>query len=110
MLTNPLWVVKTRLKLQRGVPKNAGPALIDVLPTGAQRYNGFVHTIKCIAREEGIRGFYKGLGPSLLLVRCSNAKCLTISLLSRGSLPFGSVSLAFFPLTENLAAVAIMRS
>jgi len=32
----------------------------------AYRYNNTLHAFKTIAREEGIGGFYKGLGPSLL--------------------------------------------
>ena len=32
-------------------------------------YRGMVHAVREIAREEGFRGFYRGLTPSLLLVR-----------------------------------------
>lgn len=38
------------------------------LRSNAGPYKGFVHAVKQIAREEGIRGFYKGLLPSLFLV------------------------------------------
>jgi Mitochondrial carrier protein len=34
-------------------------------------YRGMVDAVKQIAREEGLAGFYRGLGPSLLLVRRS---------------------------------------
>lgn len=30
------------------------------------RYNNTIHAFQTIAKEEGIRGFYKGLGPSLI--------------------------------------------
>lgn len=30
------------------------------------RYNNTIHAFATIAREEGFRGFYKGLGPSLI--------------------------------------------
>lgn len=30
------------------------------------RYNNTIHALVTIAREEGYRGFYKGLGPSLI--------------------------------------------
>ncbi|KAL0028967.1 hypothetical protein WJX77_008705 [Trebouxia sp. C0004] len=70
-VTNPIWVIKTRLQLQRG----SGPTVSSRLrPTvthlrgNAGPYRGFVHAVKQIAQEEGIRGFYKGLLPSLFLV------------------------------------------
>ncbi|OAD02173.1 hypothetical protein MUCCIDRAFT_145119 [Mucor lusitanicus CBS 277.49] len=49
MLTNPLWVIKTRLMV-----------------TTPYRYNNTLHAFFTIAKEEGFRGFYKGLGPSLI--------------------------------------------
>ncbi|KAI8346880.1 mitochondrial carrier domain-containing protein [Choanephora cucurbitarum] len=52
MLTNPLWVIKTRLMTQN--------------ERTAYRYNNTLHAFITIAREEGFRGFYKGLGPSLI--------------------------------------------
>ena len=59
VLTNPIWVAKTRLQLQRR-------------PTGAQadgaRYSGLLHALRRIATDEGLRGLYRGLGPSLALV------------------------------------------
>ncbi|KAL3695938.1 hypothetical protein R1sor_010014 [Riccia sorocarpa] len=56
LVTNPLWVIKTRLQLQ-------APGY------GTQKpYSGFRDAIRSILREEGWRGFYKGLGPGLLLV------------------------------------------
>jgi len=58
VLTNPMWVVKTRLQLQ-----------VDRKPSsGQQPYRGFIQGLKIIFKEEGIRGLYKGLGPSLWLV------------------------------------------
>lgn len=49
--TNPIWVVKTRLQLVQGNKKLLG---------------GSWYCIKKITREEGIRGFYRGLGASYL--------------------------------------------
>ncbi|EFN53971.1 hypothetical protein CHLNCDRAFT_25287 [Chlorella variabilis] len=54
-LTNPVWVVKTRLQLQRRT-------------ACAVEYRGFLHAFVQIARCEGLPGLYKGLLPSLLLV------------------------------------------
>lgn len=48
MLTNPLWVVKTRLCLQ-----------YDSEGKGAQQYRGMTHALAQIYKEEGIRGLYK---------------------------------------------------
>ncbi|KAI9029847.1 mitochondrial carrier domain-containing protein [Phycomyces nitens] len=51
-LTNPLWVIKTRFMTQN--------SLTDY------RYKNTLDAFITIARQEGIRGFYKGLGPSLI--------------------------------------------
>ena len=67
LLTNPVWVIKTRLQLQRGAGWLARPG--TALPASARRYRGVVHAAREIAREEGFRGFYRGIWPSLLLVR-----------------------------------------
>lgn len=49
VMTNPIWVVKTRLCLQYGsdceLPQN--------------RYNGMIHALARIYREEGVRGLYR---------------------------------------------------
>lgn len=73
MLTNPIWVIKTRLQLQRSgglVTKAARPLRASHLgrPFRGSPYRGFLHAVRQIASEEGWRGFYRGLWPSLLLV------------------------------------------
>lgn len=50
--TNPVWVVKVRLQMQGDL----------------DGYRGFMDGLMRIGREEGMRGLYKGLMPSLLLV------------------------------------------
>lgn len=77
-VTNPIWVIKTRLQLQRGPGPAVSPRLRQTatyLRGNAGPYRGFVHAVRQIAKEEGMRGFYKGLLPSLLLVRWSTSPC-----------------------------------
>lgn len=47
VLTNPIWVVKTRLCLQYGSEGKGS------------EYRGMVHALAQIYKEEGIRGLYK---------------------------------------------------
>lgn len=51
-ITNPLWVVKTRLCLQ-------------FESTASQQYKGLVDALKKIYVSEGVRGYYKGFLPGL---------------------------------------------
>ncbi|SCU91331.1 LAMI_0E05468g1_1 [Lachancea mirantina] len=53
MLTNPIWVVKTRLMLQTHVNENS------------TTYRGTIDAFKKIYRTEGVRALYSGLLPSL---------------------------------------------
>lgn len=62
LATNPIWVVKTRLQLQKG-----GAAALPGVDPG-DRYAGFVDALVKIAKKEGVAGLYKGLFPSILLV------------------------------------------
>lgn len=58
-LTNPLWVVKTRLCLQYGnVEKLALPPY--------KRYDGMMDAFRKVYRHEGLSGFYKGFVPGML--------------------------------------------
>ncbi|KAH7442441.1 hypothetical protein KP509_03G088700 [Ceratopteris richardii] len=56
LVTNPVWLAKTRLQLQ-------GPGLGVHKP-----YAGFADSLQRIVKEEGWWALYKGLGPSLILV------------------------------------------
>lgn len=53
---------------RQGVPAGAGPGSCV---SGSRQYKGLVDAIVRIGREEGLRGYYKGLGPSLVLVSVS---------------------------------------
>lgn len=50
MMTNPIWVVKTRLCLQYGH---------DIDGTPQTRYKGMIDALSKIYRHEGIRGLYR---------------------------------------------------
>ncbi|XP_076763486.1 solute carrier family 25 member 32 [Xylocopa sonorina] len=56
VITNPLWVVKTRLCLQYMDDKHLPETL---------RYNGMADAIKKIYRTEGFRGLYRGFVPGM---------------------------------------------
>ncbi|EIW58132.1 mitochondrial carrier [Trametes versicolor FP-101664 SS1] len=56
--TNPIWVVKTRLQLDAHRPA--------AIPAGQSFFGGSITMFKKILREEGVRGFYKGLSASYL--------------------------------------------
>ncbi|XP_061495213.1 peroxisomal membrane protein PMP34 isoform X2 [Rhineura floridana] len=60
LLTTPLWVVNTRLKLQGAKFRNE-----DIIPTN---YKGIVDAFHQIVRDEGILALWNGTFPSLLLV------------------------------------------
>ena len=63
--TNPIWVVKTRLQLSASQNQKVA-SRAATLPSSSPFFGGSVSMIRQIAREEGIRGFYKGLSASYL--------------------------------------------
>lgn len=68
VLTNPIWLVKTRLALQQRTDLVATLAGAAGKAAGSSTaYRGLFDAFARIGREEGIRGYYKGFGPSLVL-------------------------------------------
>eukprot|EP00892_Ulva_mutabilis_P011245 jgi/Ulvmu1/8493/UM044_0027.1 len=73
LATNPLWVVKTRMQLEStNVPataarKAAASTAAAARPTAAL---GLPGAVRSVLRTDGLAGFYRGLGPALLL--CSH--------------------------------------
>ncbi|NXP19373.1 PM34 protein, partial [Scytalopus superciliaris] len=71
LLTTPLWVVNTRLKLQGAKFRNE-----DIVPTNyrgiiafcTQNFNDFLPAFHQIIRDEGVLALWNGTFPSLLLV------------------------------------------
>ena len=55
IMTNPLWVVKTRLCLQFNEPGKSS----------ADNYKGMIDGLKKIYTQEGVRGLYKGFVPGM---------------------------------------------
>lgn len=53
IVTNPLWIVKLRLQTQ-------------TMDGQVRMYRSIGHCFKTIYKDEGLKGFTKGLGPSLL--------------------------------------------
>lgn len=58
-MTNPIWVVKTRLCLQSGDQNKSA------VKSDASVYRGFSDALVKIARHEGLRGLYSGFVPGL---------------------------------------------
>ena len=59
-MTNPIWVVKTRLCLQYDAVTTSG-----VGGDGKKTYKGMLDAFYKIGRYEGMRGLYKGFVPGL---------------------------------------------
>jgi solute carrier family 25 folate transporter 32 len=55
IVTNPFWVVKTRMQLQLMNPKG-------------DFYSNFVDGLKSTYKAEGVRGLYRGITPAFILV------------------------------------------
>ncbi|MEW5305742.1 MAG: hypothetical protein WDW36_008261 [Sanguina aurantia] len=60
LVTNPLWVIKTRLQTQHMNLSFRSQAAHRLVP-----YRGTLDALRRISREEGIKGLYSGLAPSL---------------------------------------------
>ncbi|KAI9670766.1 MAG: hypothetical protein M1817_003876 [Caeruleum heppii] len=57
--TNPIWLVKTRLQLDKAHAERTGSVL-------QRRYRNSWDCIKQVVRQEGVRGLYRGLSASYL--------------------------------------------
>ncbi|KFG83055.1 mitochondrial carrier protein RIM2 [Metarhizium anisopliae] len=57
--TNPIWMVKTRLQLDKNVSERSGGVM-------QRQYRNSYDCVRQIIRDEGIRGLYKGMSASYL--------------------------------------------
>ena len=57
--TNPIWMVKTRLQLDKNVSEKSGGAM-------QRQYRNSYDCVRQILRNEGMRGLYKGMSASYL--------------------------------------------
>jgi Mitochondrial carrier protein. len=57
--TNPIWMVKTRLQLDKNMAIESGGVT-------KRRYKNSIDCIRQVVRDEGIRGLYKGMSASYL--------------------------------------------
>ncbi|KIN07704.1 hypothetical protein OIDMADRAFT_151463 [Oidiodendron maius Zn] len=57
--TNPIWLIKTRLQLDKNIVEKTGGA-------ATRRYKNSWDCVKQVVRQEGIRGLYKGMSASYL--------------------------------------------
>jgi hypothetical protein len=58
-VTNPIWLIKTRLQLDKNIVERAGG-------TATRRYKNSWDCIKQVVRQEGVVGLYKGMSASYL--------------------------------------------
>jgi len=93
LITNPIWMVKTRVQIQR---------------KGGE-YNGAMDCLRSIVRNEGVFALYRGIGPALTLVSngaiqfmsyeyLRNALCVHVgeaNLSSHHFLAMGAIAKAF---------------
>ncbi|KAG8160995.1 hypothetical protein KVR01_009259 [Diaporthe batatas] len=75
--TNPIWLIKTRLQLDKNVAEQAGGA-------AKRQYKNSLDCIRQVFRTEGPRGFFKGLSASYLGVTESTLQWVLYERLKKG--------------------------
>lgn len=96
LVSNPVWLLKTRMQLQIGsdalapAAPSSGATAATASSSSSSYYSNFRAAVASTWREEGVRGFYRGLGPSLLLVSHGAAQFaayerMRAALLARGA-------------------------
>ncbi|KAL7531700.1 hypothetical protein ACHAWF_003878 [Thalassiosira exigua] len=83
-LTNPIWLIKTRLQLQNSRLQqqiSQHPATANSTQQLKPAYQGLVHAAKTIVQEEGLLALYKGSVPALMLVSHGGVQFVTYEFL-----------------------------
>ena len=104
LLTNPVWLVKTRLQLQKG-----GTSAYAAPGSLREPYRGIAHAFRSIVAEEGWRALYRGLLPSLLLTSHGAVQFVCYEQLKRLRPPSGKAqheALVYGALSKLAASLA----
>ncbi|KAM3573457.1 hypothetical protein VYU27_004565 [Nannochloropsis oceanica] len=114
-MTNPLWLIKTRMQLQPGVgagvsSMSGGTAATEATAKAINiskqvAYTGLIHAVRTIVKEEGPLGLYKGLFPALLLTSHGAIQFVTYEWLKKAAEPY-QMPLLSFSFLGGLAKVA----
>ncbi|KAL4081827.1 mitochondrial carrier domain-containing protein [Scleroderma yunnanense] len=62
IISNPIWVVQTSQAVRSSEPSDGST------PTGQVKKLGVIETIRNILSKDGVAGFWRGIGPALVLV------------------------------------------
>lgn len=76
-VTNPIWLIKTRLQLDKNVVEKTGG-------TAVRKYKNSWDCIKQVVRQEGFRGLYKGMSASYLGVTESTFQWVLYEQMKKG--------------------------
>lgn len=69
LLTNPMWVVNTRMKMQRPADQSSSESQSTAMRAKKMtHYKGIIDGLMTITREEGAATLWSGAVPSLMLV------------------------------------------
>jgi solute carrier family 25 (mitochondrial folate transporter), member 32 len=63
-VTNPIWLIKTRIQLQVSESERAR---LNLGTSSSPKYRGFLHGVRTIVTNEGPLALYRGLVPALFL-------------------------------------------
>lgn len=76
-VTNPIWLIKTRLQLDKNVVEKSGGQAV-------RRYRNSWDCIRQVVRGEGVRGLYKGMSASYLGVTESTLQWVLYEEMKKG--------------------------